>query len=64
MADLRRGETKQLKKDQTIRREMLDEMGSEIVQDGNEPMSSGRRTDEDRSRESEIDGDERLGPKS
>ena len=56
MADRRRGVSKQLKKDQTVRRETLEEIGSEIVQD-----RTGRRTDEDRSREVEKDGDEGLG---
>ena len=78
MADRRRGESKQLKKDQTIRRETLDDIGAEIVQDGSEPEyrnvnrdqargdwdRSGRHTDEDRSRDTEVDGDEGLGPKS
>jgi hypothetical protein len=59
MADRRRGESKQLKKDQTVRRETLEEIGSEIVQD-----RTGRRTDEDRSRDAEKDGDEGLGPAS
>jgi hypothetical protein len=78
MADRRRGESKQLKKDQTIRRETLDEIGSEIVQDGSEPAyrnpnrdqargdwdRTGRRSDEDRSRDPETDGDDGLGPAS
>ena len=59
MADRRRGESKQLKKDETVRRETLEEIGSEIVQD-----RTGRRGDEDRSRDSEKDGDEGLGPAS
>jgi hypothetical protein len=64
MADRRRGEIRQLKKDQTIRRETLDEIASEIVQERSEPLyrnanrdqargdsdRSGRRTDEDRAR--------------
>ena len=76
MADRRRGESKQLKKDQTIRRETLDEIGSEIVQDRTEAAyrnpnrdqargdwdRTGRRTDEDRSRDAGKDGDEGLGP--
>ena len=78
MADRRRGESKQLKKDQTIRRETLDEIGSEIVQERSEPIyrnpnrdqargdwdRSGRRTDEDRSRDLETEGDDGLGPAS
>jgi hypothetical protein len=59
MADRRRGESKQLKKDQTVRRETLEEIGSEIVQD-----RTGRRAGEDRSRDAEKDGDEGLGPAS
>ena len=35
--DRRRGESRELKKDQQIRRETLDELGSEIVQDGTGP---------------------------
>jgi len=31
MADRRRGEVKQVKKDQSVRRETLDEIGSEIT---------------------------------
>jgi hypothetical protein len=60
MADRRRGESKQLKKDQTIRRETLDEIGSEIVQE----RSDEDRSDEDRSRDLETEGDDGLGPKS
>lgn len=78
MADRRRGESKQLKKDASIRRETLDDIGSEIVQDRSEAEyrnvnrdqargdrdRSGRHTDEDRNRDPEIDGDDGLGPKS
>ena len=66
MADRRRGESKQLKKDQTVRRETLEEMGSEIVRDQarGDWDRTGRRTDEDRSRDAEKDGDEGLGPAS
>ena len=60
MADRRRGESKQLKKDQTVRRETLEEIGSEIVQDRTE----AGRIDEDRSRDAEKDGDEGFGPAS
>ena len=74
MADRRRGESKQLKKDQSVRRETLDEIGSEIVQDGSEPSyrnpnrdqargywdRSGRHTDEGRSRDERPDGDDGL----
>jgi hypothetical protein len=76
MADRRRGESKQLKKDSNIRRETLDEIGSEIVQDRSEASyrnpnrdqargdrdRSGRHTDAERSRDLEKDGDEGLGP--
>jgi hypothetical protein len=78
MAGRRRGEGKQLKKDQTIRRETLDEIGSEIVQHRYEPTyrnpnrdqargdwdRSGRHADEGRSRDTAADGDDGLGPKS
>ena len=75
MADRRRGESKQLKKDQMVRRETLDEIGSEISQDTPGPAyrnpnrdqsrgdwdRTGRRTDEERSRDSGRDGDDGLG---
>jgi len=78
MADRRRGESKQVKKDQNVRRETLDEIGSEIVQDGSDAGyrnlnrdqargdwdRSGRHTDEERSRALPTEGDEGLGPKS
>jgi 8-oxo-dGTP pyrophosphatase MutT (NUDIX family) len=60
MADRRRGESKQLKKDETVRRETLEEIGSEIVQERTE----AGRTDEDRSRDGEKNGDEGFGPQS
>jgi hypothetical protein len=74
--DRRRGESKELKKDQQVRRETLQEIGSEIVQNGTEPTyrnpnrdqargdwdRSGRRTDEGRSRDPERDGDDGLRP--
>ena len=77
MSDRRRSESKELKKDQTIRREVLDEIGSEITQDRIEPTyrnpnrdqargdwdRSGRHTDEERSRDQGKDGDDGLGPK-
>ena len=77
MADRRRGETKQLKKDQSIRRETLDEIASEIAQDRTEAIyrnpnrdqargdwdRSRRHTDEERSRDSGVDGDDGLGPR-
>jgi len=69
MADRRRGEIKQIKKDQSVRRETLDEIGSEITQNRTEalyrnPNRTGRRTDEERSRDAGLDGDEGLGPAS
>lgn len=78
MADRRRGEIKQIKKDQSVRRETLDEIGSEITQDRTEAVyrnpnrdqargdwdRTGRRTDEGRSRDAALDGDEGLGPAS
>jgi len=77
MADRRRGQSKQLKKDQMVRRETLEEIGSEINQDKTEPAyrnpnrdqsrgdwdRTGRRTDEERSRDSARDGDDGLGPR-
>ena len=74
--DRRRGESKELKKDQQVRRETLQEIGSEIVQEGSEPTyrnpnrdqargdwdRSGRRTDEGNSRDQERDGDDGLRP--
>jgi len=78
MADRRRGEVKQVKKDQSVRRETLDEIGSEITQDRTEALyrnpnrdqargdwdRTGRRSDEERSRDSRVDGDDGLGPAS
>jgi hypothetical protein len=74
--DRRRGESKELKKDQLVRREALDEIGSEIVRDGTSPAyqhpnrdqargdwdRSRRRTDEGNSRDAERDGDDGLRP--
>ena len=76
MSDRRRGETKQLKKDQEVRREVLDEIGSEIVQDHTEPRyrnpnrdqargdwdRTRRHTDEESSRDQDRDGDDGLRP--
>jgi len=78
MAERRRGESKQIKKDSHVRRETLDDIGSEIVQERNEPSyrnpnrdqsrgdwdRSGRHTDEGRSRDPEKDADDGLGPAS
>jgi hypothetical protein len=76
MADNRRGESKQLKKDQQVRREVRDEIGSEIVQDGSAAQyrnpnrdqargdwdRTGRHTDEERSRDDGDLGDDGLRP--
>ena len=65
MADRRRGESKEIKKDQQIRREVLSDIGSEIAQDRTTPQyrnpnrdqargdsdRSRRHTDEGRSRD-------------
>lgn len=72
--DNRRGESRQLKKDKQIRREVRGEIGSEIVQDrsgahyrnANRDQArgdwdrSGRHTDEDRSRDTGNTGDDGL----
>ena len=74
MADRRRGESKEIKKDQQVRREVLGEIGSEIEQDRtsaqyrnpNRDQARGdwdrsrRHTDEGSSRDNEIDGDDGL----
>ena len=76
MSDRRRGESKEIKKDQQVRREVLDEIGLEIAQDRtnaqyrnpNRDQARGdwdrsrRRTDEERSRDSGRDGDDGLKP--
>jgi hypothetical protein len=73
-SDRRRGESKELKKDQQVRREVLSDIGSEIAQDRttaqyrnpNRDQARGdwdrtrRRTDEGSSRENERDGDDGL----
>jgi len=78
MSDRRRGETKQLKKDQEVRREVLDEIGAETVQDHtgarycnpNRDQARGdwdrsrRHTDENRSRDNGALGDDGLRPPS
>ena len=77
MTGRRRGQSKEFKKDHTVRREVLDEIGSEIAQDRtgaayrnpNRDQArgdwdrSGRHTDEERSRDQGINGDDGLGPK-
>lgn len=78
LTDRRRGESRQLKRDQTIRREVRAEIGSETTQSGSSAMyrnpnrdqsrgdwdRTGRRTDEDRSRDIARDGDDGLEPPS
>jgi len=65
MSDRRRGESKELRKDQMVRREVLDEIAHETVQERAEPLyrnpnrdqargdwdRSRRHTDEGRSRD-------------
>ena len=79
MAEGRRGESKQIKKDQQVRRETLDELGTELPEaqpsdaqyrNANRDQTrgdwdrSGRHTDEGRSRDEERDGDDGLRPKT
>ena len=78
MPDSRRGESKEIKKDQMVRREVLEEIANETVQERQEAHyrnpnrdqargdwdRTGRRTDEGRSRDPEKDGDDGLGPAS
>ena len=72
----RRGENKESKKDQQVRREVRGEIGAEIAQSGTWPAyrnqnrdqargdwdRSGRHVDEGRSRDERADGDEGLRP--
>jgi hypothetical protein len=44
----RRGESKELKKDQQVRRETLDDIGSEIVQDHTSPQYRNPNRDQAR----------------
>ena len=74
MSDRRRGESKELKKDQQVRREVLGEIGSEIAQDRTTAQyrnpnrdqargdwdRSGRHTDEGNSRDDGNTGDDGL----
>ena len=74
--DRRRGESKQFRKDQQTRREILDEVGSEIVQNHLEPQYRNpnrdqARGDRDRtcrlddsttSRDQGLSGDDGLRP--
>ena len=74
MSDRRRGESKEIKKDHQVRREVLGEIGAEIVQERTgaqyrnpnrdqargDSDRSGRHTDEERSRDEGRDGDDGL----
>ena len=76
MADRRRGESKQLKKDQQMRQEVRDDIGAEVVQahtgtqyrNPNRDHARGdwdrsrRHTDEGASRDEARDGDDGLRP--
>jgi hypothetical protein len=75
MFERRRGDSKELKKDQQVRREVRGEIGAEIDQIGtwgyrkqNRDQARGdsdrsrRHVDEGRSRDERIDGDEGLRP--
>ena len=78
MSDRRRDEARELKKDQQVRREVLDEIGSEITQDHTDAQyrnpnrdqargdwdRSRRHTDEGMSRDPDRPGDDGLGPGS
>ena len=61
MSENRRGESKELRKDQTVRREVLDEIASEINQERSEahyrnPNRDQSRGDWDRSRRHNDEG--------
>jgi hypothetical protein len=76
MADRRRGESSDVKKDSMVRREVLDDIGAEIDQDStpaayrnpNRDQARGdsdrsrRHTDEGRSRDEADTGDDGLRP--
>ncbi len=76
MTDRRRGDSREIKKDQQVRREVLGELGSEIAQDRTTPQyrnpnrdqargdwdRSGRHADEGNSREQANDGNDGLTP--
>ena len=76
MSDRRRGESKEIKKDHQVRREVLEEIGAEIAQTSVVPQyrnpnrdqargdwdRTGRHTDEERSRDQGRDGDDGLRP--
>ena len=48
MSDRRRGETRELKKDQQVRRDVLDDIGSEIAQE--QPSARYRNANRDQAR--------------
>ena len=74
MSDRRRGESKEIRKDQMVRREVLEEIAKETTQEHQEAQyrnpnrdqargdwdRSRRHTDEGSSRDSGIDGDDGL----
>jgi hypothetical protein len=76
MTDRYRGESKELRKDQQVRRETREEIGAEIQQDRTQPLyrnpnrdqargdwdRSGRHRDEDSSRDEGLPGDDGLRP--
>ena len=76
MPDRRRGESRELKKDQQVRREVLGVIGSEIMQDRTTAQyrnpnrdqargdwdRSGRHADENSSRDEATTGDDGLRP--
>jgi len=76
MPNRKRSESKEIKKDQQVRREVRDEIGSEITQDRTPAQyrnpnrdqtrgdwdRSGRHTDEGKSRETGTTGDDGLRP--
>ena len=76
MSDRRRGDSKELKRDQQVRREVLSDIGSEIAQEHTPTQyrnpnrdqargdwdRSGRHTDAGTSRATENEGDEGLRP--
>ena len=76
MTERRRGESKDIKKDQQVRREVLEDIGAEINQEGTHPQyrnpnrdqargdwdRSGRHTDEGASRDDRVGGDDGLRP--
>jgi hypothetical protein len=76
MVERRRGESREIKKDQQVRREVLDEIGAEIEQENIGPSyrnpnrdqargdwdRSRRHVDEGRSRDNRRDGDDGLRP--